>query len=63
VDSIDRLSLLLEIRRLAAKVRECQKRYFRTRDRSDLIESKEYERLLDAELATWGSVGEQGLDL
>ncbi len=37
-----------ELARLAKQVRDAQKRYFRTRTPSDLRESKDHERRLDA---------------
>jgi hypothetical protein len=45
---IDRLH---GIAALARQVREAQKKYFKTRDRNDLIASKQLERRLDDALA------------
>jgi hypothetical protein len=45
------LDRLREIADLAAQVRQAQRQYFKTRDQSDLIASKQLERRLDDMLA------------
>ena len=39
-----------DFRKLVRDMRRCQKMYFKTRDRGFLIESKNLEKLVDAEL-------------
>ena len=42
---------LREVTELAKQVRAAQKKYFKTRDRNDLVASKQLERRLDDALA------------
>lgn len=43
-DDPEKLRLVI---RLGIQMREAQKRYFKTRDRSDLVASKQYEKNFD----------------
>lgn len=51
---------LIAIAEAAARVRESQKNYFKTRDRSALIRSKELEKQLDDLLRDYDAEASQG---